>query len=37
MNNRKENDTMKEAMESLAAVAMIAATMGLAYAARCMQ
>lgn len=37
MHDRKENDTMKEAMESLAAVAMIAAAMGLAYVARCIQ
>lgn len=35
--NRKEKTTMKEAMESLAAVAMIAVTMGLAYAAGCVQ
>ena len=35
--NRKGKTTMKEAMESLAAVAMIVAVMGLAYAAGCIQ
>ena len=34
---QKGKTTMKEAMESLAAVAMIAVTMGLAYAAGCVQ
>lgn len=37
MNNRKENDTMKETLEAVAALGMFAVVMGLAYAAGCMQ